>query len=244
MKQTVASVLPREILSSSEEAQMYQLLRQHFENVTQPQFERDLSEKNWVILLHQESRLVGFSTLLSYKTLFEGERIGVVYSGDTIVAPEAWGSTALARSWIETVRELRDSSACDSFYWLLLTSGFRTYRFLSVFWKEFWPRFDASMPAWEKSLKTHLAVERFTNQYDPTTGLVRFNQPQKLRRNFADVPLGRIRDPHIAFFLARNPNHAAGDELVCLTELADSNLTRAGRRMISTNRHEAELCAR
>jgi len=39
-------------------------------------------------------------------------------------------------------------------------------------------------------------------------------------------------DPHVAFFVRRNPGHARGDELACLCELNESNLTRAGRRMV------------
>ena len=39
-------------------------------------------------------------------------------------------------------------------------------------------------------------------------------------------------DPHVAFFAARNPGHERGDELVCLCELGDDNLTPAGRRMV------------
>ena len=60
----------------------------------------------------------------------------------------------------------------------------------------------------------------------------RFAQPQKLRGALKTVPDGRANDPHVAFFLAQNPGHAKGDELVCLTELSDENLTRAGRRMV------------
>jgi hypothetical protein len=46
-----------------------------------------------------------------------------------------------------------------------------------------------------------------------------------------ELPSGRLADPHIAFFLERNPGWKEGDELVCLTEIAEENLTRAGRRM-------------
>ena len=37
--------------------------------------------------------------------------------------------------------------------------------------------------------------------------------------------------PIFSFFAQRNPGHAAGDELVCLTEIHPDNLTRAGRRV-------------
>jgi benzoyl-CoA reductase/2-hydroxyglutaryl-CoA dehydratase subunit BcrC/BadD/HgdB len=48
----------------------------------------------------------------------------------------------------------------------------------------------------------------------------------------AEVPDGRRDDPHVAYFLQQNPGWREGDELVCLTEIDDENLTVAGRRMI------------
>jgi hypothetical protein len=171
--------------------------------------------------------------LLAYETSFEGQPVSVIYSGDTIVAPEAWGSTALARGWISCVRKLRESYPRGPYYWLLLTSGFRTYRFLPVFWREFHPRFDAVMPSRLRRIRDHLAVERFGRTYDAAKGIVRFDYPQKLRGSLSSLPDGRTNDPHIAFFGSQNPGHAQGDELVCLTELSDENLTRAGRRMVA-----------
>jgi hypothetical protein len=237
---SIPSVLRREDVSAMVRDEMFALLTEHFQGVTRAQFECDLDEKNRVILLRHESRLVGFTTLLAYESCFDGGPVSVVYSGDTIVAREAWGSPALSRAWIATVNHLRETLARGPFYWLLLTSGFRTYRFLPVFWREFWPRFDAKAPEEHQRLIDHLAIERFGSQYDPGTGLVRFRQPQQLRADMAQVPAGRLNDPHIAFFLKRNPRHADGDELVCLTELSPGNLTRAGRRMVEEfgNGHE------
>ena len=217
---------------------MFRLLGEHFAGVTRTQFERDLEEKNWVILVNQGARLVGFSTLLAYEASFDDGPVSAIYSGDTIMARDAWGSTALPRAWIETVNELRTTYSRGPLYWLLLTSGFRTYRFLSVFWRIFWPRFDAPFDRERNRLLNHLAGERFGNQFDPATGIVRFQRPQRLRRELAEVPAGRFADPHIACFLARNPRHAEGDELVCLTELSAENLTAAGRRMLAPERHE------
>ena len=76
----------------------------------------------------------------------------MVYSGDTIVAPEAWGTTALARGWITAVNQLRERYPRGKYFWLLLTSGFRTYRFLPVFWREFFPRYDATTPTEHQAL--------------------------------------------------------------------------------------------
>lgn len=231
-------VLPCAELSQAQHDDMFRLLGEHFTGLTRAQFERDLAEKNRVILVHQGARLVGFSTLLAYETSFDEAPVSVIYSGDTIMAREAWGSTALPRAWIETVNELRATYSRGPFYWLLLTSGFRTYRFLSVFWRTFWPRFDAPSDRERKRLLNHLAAERFGEQFDPASGIVRFQRPQRLRRELAEVPAGRIADPHVACFLSRNPRHADGDELVCLTELSAENLTTAGRRMLAPERHE------
>lgn len=210
---------------------MFHLLAHHFEGVAPIQFTRDLAEKNWVILIRRGGELVGFSTLLIYESSFAGEPVSVVYSGDTIVAPEAWGSSALARGWITAVNQLRERYPRGKYYWLLLTSGFRTYRFLPVFWREFFPRMDALSPTAIQRLRDHLAVERFGGQYDAKSGIVRFHKPQRLQGVLKKVPVERAADPHVAFFLAQNPGHVHGDELVCLTELCAENLTAAGRRV-------------
>jgi hypothetical protein len=240
--QTETFCIPRAELSAGRQNEMFELLSRHFDGVARSQFQKDLAEKNWVILLERDSRLVGFSTLLAYETIFAQEPVSVIYSGDTIVAPEAWNSPALSRAWIACVRELRQSYSRGKYYWLLLTSGFRTYRFLPLFWCEFYPRFDAPTPPEQKLLLNCLAKERFGTQYDSGNGVVRFAQPQKLRDGINLVPNGKAADPHVDFFLKRNPGHVFGDELVCLTELADENLTSAGRRMVKTRTNEHHCC--
>ena len=233
-------LLPRREVSGEQTDEMYQLLARHFEGVTRQQFTRDLAAKNWIVLIRREERLVGFSTLLVYESLFDGEAVSVVYSGDTIMAREAWGTMALARAWIAAVNQLRESYPRGKYYWLLLTSGFRTYRFLPVFWREFYPRFDAIPPRGTESLTDHLAQGRFGQQYQ--RGIVRFAQPQRLRGELADIPAGRLADPHVAFFLSKNPGYRNGDELVCLTELITENLTAAGRRMVGPRHGEVSSC--
>lgn len=219
----------REALAGERDA-MYRLLSGFFEGVTRERFEADLAEKPWVLLLEDEEGLKGFSTLLLYETFLPGEGIcTVVYSGDTIVDPAAWGSAALPRCWIAAVRRLREEHPQGRLWWLLLTSGFRTYRFLPVFWKDFWPRWDAATPPDIQARLDALAGERLGSLYQD--GIVRFPEPQKLRGELAEVPPGRRLDPHVAFFLEKNPGWVEGDELVCLTGIAEENLTAAGRRM-------------
>src|SRR5437773_11162039 len=107
MPAPIKGLLPRDELSGAQRDEMYALLSQHFDGVTREQFERDLAGKNWVAEIRRDGRLLGFSTLLVCEEHFEGRSLTAIYSGDTIVAPEAWGSPALARTWTAAVTHLR-----------------------------------------------------------------------------------------------------------------------------------------
>lgn len=231
---TSARLIPRADLSGDEREEMYRLLSAHFNGVAREQFLGDLAEKNWAILIERAGALVGFTTILAYETQFEGEPISVIYSGDTIVAPQAWNSQTLPRAWIESVATLRREFPRGLYVWLLITSGFRTYRFLPVFWQTFFPRHDCPPPPQWKRLMEHLARGRFGEQYHSDKGIVKLKHPQRLNDQLTGIPPGRGDDPHVAFFARQNPGHADGDELVCLTALSPENLTPAGRRMAST----------
>ncbi len=54
----------------------------------------------------------------------------------------------------------------------------------------------------------------------------------RLRPDVAEVTPERLRDPHVSFFVRRNPGHARGDELCCLAPLTRANFTPAAYRVI------------
>lgn len=224
-------LVARAALTAARKLDMYRLLASHFENVAPEQFADDLEGKDWVVLVEEGPRLVGFSTLVSFRIRWEGRTLRVVYSGDTIVDPCAWRSTAFLRGWIATVRRLAGASPQTPLYWLLLVSGFRTYRLLPVLFREFFPRFDTATPPRTQALIDHLAWGRFGDRYDRAAGVVRFTRPQVLRESLRRISPSRLGDPHVAYFTDRNPGHESGDELVCLSDLSRQNLTRAGLRM-------------
>jgi hypothetical protein len=226
----------RAALDARTEAAMFALLAGHFDGVERATFRADLDAKSSVILLEDDAGVLrGFSTLLICEPVSLGGWARVVYSGDTIVAREWWGSPALARSWIHAVRRLVPGDG-RPLHWLLLTSGFRTYRFLPVFFKSFHPRHDAVTPPGDQARLDAIAQELFGWRYDPGRGVVQLDRPQVLAGDLVDVPAGRAADPHVRFFLERNPGFVRGDELVCLTRIADDNLTRAGLRMAGRDR--------
>jgi hypothetical protein len=219
-------------LAASQGEVMITLFQRFFEDVSREQFHKDLDEKGWAILIEDDlGELRGFTTLDLYEVEHDGRTVSVVHSGDTIVDDAARGSTALSSTWIGAVNHLRRELDKDRLWWLLMVSGYRTYRFLPVFWKKFWPSCEAATPRDVQSLIDALAEERRGERYDRKTGIVRRRDPHVLRQELRGVPARRMRDPHVAFFAKKNPGHEKGDELVCLTELAHHNLTDAGRRM-------------
>ncbi|MEM9266436.1 MAG: hypothetical protein AAGA46_12995 [Cyanobacteria bacterium P01_F01_bin.13] len=225
-----SQLVSTEALNSDEHDAMYRLLKKHFSGVTPEIFTNDLANKNWVILLKNTgAQLKGFSTLSLYDVTVNDTLLSVVYSGDTIVDPSAWSSATLPRAWIQAINQLRCPD--QRLFWLLISSGFRTYRLLPTFWQVFYPRYDQPTPKSMQQLMDTLAKQQFGNAYNHKTGIVHFPQPQKLSPILGNIPPERRSDPHIHFFEQVNPGHSQGDELVCLTEICAENLTAAGRRM-------------
>ncbi len=229
----VSQTLPRSELSSEIIHEMFDVFCENFERSSLEIFERDLKDKNWVILIRDTggNALQGFSTLALYEMDYQGRRISVVYSGDTIIRREYWGTPELPRSWIHTVLE-KSAHMPQPLYWLLISSGYKTYRFLTVFYKEFYPRYDKPTPPEMQVMMEYLATQRFGSDHHCEEGVVRFrNGATPLRKGIAEVSDERLHDPHIAFYISQNPGHVNGDELVCITQLHPDNFTAAGRRM-------------
>ncbi len=222
-----------ENLQPSDRHDLYTLLQTHFEGVQPDVFKADLDQKNWAILLRDAdtNTLKGFSTLLLHHTEFAGEPLSVIYSGDTITDPSAWSSAALPRTWLAAIKYLQQRYVVGKLYWLLICSGYRTYRFLPVFAQEFCPRYDTPMADDCLARMNFLAKRYYHSAYDKTSGIVRLSHPQILREGLRSIPVGRQSDRHIRFFMDKNPGHLQGDELVCFTEICEANLTRAGQRI-------------
>src|SRR3954468_8804484 len=89
-------------LSPSTIDRMYSLFADSYVLVTPESFRRDLEAKSHVILLSDEAGVLrGFSTFVVWPAVALGEPLNVLFSGDTVVEREAWGSRALAIAWLE-----------------------------------------------------------------------------------------------------------------------------------------------
>ncbi|MEZ6103129.1 MAG: hypothetical protein R3E01_29655 [Pirellulaceae bacterium] len=222
-------------LTIAEQDEMFDLFARYYQPVDRGRFERDLSRKQWVIQLrHAETgKLCGFSTQVLVQAPALGGVTHALFSGDTIVDPEHWNETALVREWGRLAMELRDEVAPEPLYWYLISKGYRTYRFLPVFFREFYPRRDRETPGDVQEILDALGRQLFCSGYDAQRGIVVGNpQKERLRAGVADITDARRQNADIRFFAEANPGHAEGDELCCLARLDVENFTRAGIRLL------------
>lgn len=102
--------------------------------------------------------------------------------------------------------------------------GYKTYRFLPVYFKEFYPNYITPIPFFEKKVLDTAGTLKFPGEYDPNTGIIKFKrQTESLKPGIAEITSGRINNPHIKFFLEKNSGYQRGEELACLTELKPEN---------------------
>jgi hypothetical protein len=236
-RRLAAEAIPCGRLTSRERDEMYALLCVYFAGTERPRFDADLDEKDTVLLLRDSSsgHVQGFSTLMRMNADVDGESIVAFFSGDTIIDRSYWGETILSRIWAQVVFGAVDALARECpgtrAYWFLICSGYKTWRFLPLFFRQFYPHADGPTPPGSQRILDTLGARKFGDQYIAGSGIVRFHSATPLRHGVAELTDQRLRDPHVAFFARVNPGHADGDELACLAELSKSNLTRAGLRM-------------
>ena len=232
--QLTSAVLEVDGLGREDRATMFDLMQRNYENVCRPQFESDLDAKRWVIVVYSSlGEIVGFSTQILLEARVDKMAVLALYSGDTVVDREHWGDPALAHAWGNFALGLIDGHPEELLYWFLTSKGFRTYHYLPLFFRSFFPRFDRPTPNWERHIVDVLGANIGGAFYDSSRSIIRASE----RKDFVRVGLGepglRMKsDPHVRFFVERNPGFERGDELCCLARLSRENFSRVAYRVI------------
>jgi hypothetical protein len=221
-------------LAPSDARAMYEIFARHYDCVSLEQFLIDLSEKDCVLMLRNaDGAICGFSTQKVFRVTVGGTAVRAVFSGDTIVDRAYWGEQELGRCWCRYVSSVFWEEPDVPLYWFLISKGYRTYLYLPLFFESFYPNCEAPTPAFEQRVLDTLAAAKFPGHYCPESGLVEFPQSQgQLKPHLAEIPARRLRDPHVQFFLKRNPGYASGHELACLAEISPSNMKLFAARIL------------
>ncbi len=219
---------------------MFRLMGRYYSGVRRDAFESDLHQKDWIIQIVERDTgiLRGFSTQVLWDILEGDHAARVLFSGDTIIDHRYWGNNPLAQTWGRFVLSLIDEHERMGIplYWYLIVKGYKTYRFLPLFFHEFYPRFDTVTPARTHRLLDALGAAHFPAQYIAETGVIRaLADGCRLRAGVADITPSRLRDSHVRYFATHNPGHTRGDELCCIAPLTFANFTPAARRVIGTS---------
>ena len=212
------------LLDDDTRAQMARIYFASYDGSSKKIFFGDLAAKDEVLLVYAAHELVGFTTLRTFEHKWEGRRVRVVYSGDTVVDPAHWGQQSLAFAWISRMGALKRGYPDIPLFWFLLVKGHRTFRYLPVFAKSFYPHWSIDRSDL-KPLADSLALDLFPGDYNPATGVVEFEQSRgHLKPHLASPTPEELDREGVHFFLERNPGFQRGHELVCLCEVEEHNM--------------------
>ena len=223
------SVVPRSQVDRDLASELYFIFSRHYRRVDPRVFEQDLQEKDWVLVLRDAAGAVrGFTTMMMFDVGCPGGRVRALFNGNTIIERDYWGDQELVRTWCAFTASLKRQEPDVPLYWYLIVSGFRTYLFLPLFFREFYPCHNRETPAEVVDLIDHLGALKFPDEY--RDGVVHVSEPRECLRSTLAVPgERRLRSPHVRHFLELNPDYLRGDELVCLAEFSLANTKRTAR---------------
>lgn len=226
------SIWDAKCVSKENLARLFALFAQYYDCVDFDSFERDLTEKDYVLVLRDDfNEIVGFSTLIVISMLVEGEPVKLVFSGDTIIKRSHWGTQELVKAWCSLVGSLKRELFGSKLYWLLISKGYRTYLYLPLFANEFYPRANHKTPDFAKAIMDCFGNLKYPGFYDETKGIISFDESKgQLKPEVSGVPGKQIENEHVQFFLRQNPGYFKGDELVCLAEISTENLKSVALR--------------
>jgi hypothetical protein len=228
---------PIESLRDSDQRQMLELMQTYYQGVRTDTFQLDLAEKQWVITLRKSSgEICGFSTQVILPVPGKPDSLAL-FSGDTIIADAFRGTNGLAGMWGRFALEQLDRFPEKRLYWFLISKGYKTYRYLPLFFRDYYPQQGCAMPTDIAAMIDALASWKFGNRYDSDRRIVQGDVDScRLRDGVAPIVSHRLKDPHIAYFVNANPGHVLGDELCCLAPITHENFTSVAYRVIEAAR--------
>jgi hypothetical protein len=192
-------------------------------------FERAVERSDEVIRFHDanDGRLCGMALISAYAASHEGRDFRVLSTGAVCLEPPYRGLNAVQRAGLFRLARERLRHPLSDVYWYFDTFSYKSYLLLPRNLPEYWPRADRSTPAWESGVIAVLAQRHGGEAWNPITGVIGA-QGRRLRPGVAEV-LPADHNPHVRFFLRRNPGHAAGERLPCLCPLNLRNVAAIAR---------------
>lgn len=200
--------------------EMHGIFHKYYENAHLDIFLNDMTKKTGIFLVRRRSddALVGFSTIaiLNLKMSDGKDAIGL-FSGDTIIEREYWGSRALQLGFFKFLLSLKLRNPTKSLFWLLISKGYKTYLLLANNFSRFYPHPEGKYTEFGGMVEQYCDV-LFPGYYDRERKLLDFGKNyQRLRCDVAEITDEiRHRYENINYFEHCNPTWRDGTELPCI----------------------------
>jgi len=227
-----SEVVRRESLADPQIRTMYGLMDTFYDHMEPDAFLKDLADKDYcILLLDGGGQIVGFSTQKTTSVAVGGDEVFGVFSGDTIIHKDFWGSRELFTAFAS--HYLAYGEKYEEYYWFLIVKGYKTYKILSTFFLEFYPRAGAPVPTREAAIMAAYGQAFFPGDYNAQTGVVEYRRIKDvLKIGVADVDERVRRDQNTRFFERANPGYLHGNDLVCIAKLSKENIRPAAHRLL------------
>jgi hypothetical protein len=225
-------IIEADRLNNTDKETMFSLMDEFYDHMTPSVFLKDLSEKDYCLLLLDDGgRIQGFSTQKIMNVKVGEESIWGVFSGDTIIHRDSWGSLELYRVFAEYFIEY--GKQYPAFYWFLISKGYKTYKMLPLFFNTFYPNYKTQTPEFEQAVMHSFGREKYPVEYEEASGVICYRGVKdKLKEGVADITEIQRKDKNIKFFEQENPGYLKGDDLVCLARLSGDNLRKTAHRLL------------
>jgi len=218
---------------------MFSLMEECYLGMSWVEFNRDLAEKDEVMILSEEGEIVGFSTLVTFDFLVGEQICTALFSGDTVVSKDKRVNIGFAKEIVSYFYQNIDLGKNTPVYWTLISKGWRTFRILPFLFREFYPNPFAKIENSRlKEVRDAFGKHKYPKYYKERTGLIQFPTPvQRLKPRSDEAECNRD-DPYAKFFFEKNPGYLNGDELVCVAEISIENFTRSTIKLLGDKLHK------
>ncbi len=213
----------------------YKLMEMHYENIKFEKFLADLNEKDEVFVIYEDSLVRGFSTIKKIKLEIDSDVIIGIFSGDTIIEKGYSWSMEFQKEWIKYCLKEREKNKQNNIktYWFLISKGIKTYMYLPLYFNKFYPNKNENATEIEIKIIDKYATLLYEERYVKEKGIIKNNgNNDHLKEDIIVLSEKKKENEDIKYFVNKNPGYLYGDELVCLTEISEENLTKFGKRVI------------
>jgi hypothetical protein len=218
-----ADFYPLNKISDIDIKQMHRVFVKYYYNADYTTFCKDIKKKEGAIILKRvdDDGIVGFSTIALIDNKINGKRRIGVFSGDTVIEKEFWGTPKLQTAFLSFIFKTRIKYPTASLYWFLISKGYKTYLLMANNWPSYYPRYDKINDQKRQAIIKSFSNQLFNGYFDESTCLLKFgNNYQKLKEDVAEITEEmKEKFPKIAFFEKINPSWREGTELPCIGDI-------------------------